>query len=141
MDSNKVEFYKNLLKDYIVIKDEVNAYSMGAKIVEIKKHFDNGKLLKHDNKSIFGIAFFNAFTIQGAEEVMKALRNNFDHEVINLLIKKHTLFQYMPENSIRYKKWKVGDFGNITYVKNTNNEFRVDFANLSLIERENRKII
>lgn len=132
----KVEYYKKLLEDYIVLEDKEYFSSSGAKIIEIRKHFDNGNLLKHDNDDIFGLAFFNVFSKKGFDEIINAIKCNLDNKEINLLIQKNTLYQYMPESTIRYKKWNVGDFGNVTYIKNSNKEFRLDFANLSLIERE-----
>jgi hypothetical protein len=137
--SSKQKFYKKLLEDYIVIEDKEYFSSTGAKIIEIKKHFDNGNLLKHENGNVFGIVFFNVFSKKGSEEIISAIKNNFDNKEIDLLIEKNKLFQYMPESTIRYNKWRVGDIGNVTYVKNANNEFRIDFCNQTLVKRETKE--
>ena len=136
MEIDNKEYFLNFLKDYIILENREYYSSTGAKIIEIKKHFDNGNLLMHDNGNVFGIAFFNVFSKNGSEEIIRAIKNNKENKEIDLLIEKHTLFQYLPESTIRYKKWRVGDLENVTYLKNTNKEFRTDFANLSLLERE-----
>jgi hypothetical protein len=136
MEIDNKQYFFNFLKDYIVLERKEHCFTSGTKIIKIEKYFDNGKLLKHDNNNLFGIAFFNAFIDKGAEEIMSAIKNNQDKKEIDLLIEKHTLIQYMPENTLRYKKWLVGDIGNGCLRKNTNEELRFDFVNLSLLNRE-----
>lgn len=138
---DKKKFYFEKYKDWLVFPD-VEGYNVkGLKIVNIKKHFVNGDLLRHrETNEVFGISFFNAITERANRLILNAIDENKPFEYIDDLFEKYQLFQYMPESTERYKKWQIGDQGTGTLLKNNKGIMRIEFANYSLKVREEKNI-
>lgn len=127
------------LQNYIVI-EEANVPYSGATVVDFKTHYDNGKNFTHANGDRYGLAFLNAFTKKGEDEIINAI-NSFPNKSIKdikEIIEKHRLKEYIHGNTKRYLETKIGDEG-CMYIEDLNNYSSVGFANQSAENRRRNK--
>ena len=124
-------------KNFIVL-DELNTSYSGVKITSIKKKHENGNLCKHTNGEKYAIAFFNAFSEEGFENISsKLLENeNITIDEIVKIIDENRLTEYISGNTKKYEQWKTDDEG-VLHIKYENERKRIiaTFGNKTVVDR------
>jgi flagellar basal body rod protein FlgG len=124
-------------KDFIVL-DELNTPYSGIKITNFKKKYENGNLFKHTNGEKYAIAFFNAFSEAGFENISsKLLENeNITIDEIVKIIEENRLFEYVSGSTKKYELWETDDEG-ILCIKYDNEKKRIvaSFTNKTVVNR------
>ena len=139
MDQKIENLIEEELQNCIVI-EEANVTYLGAKIVDFKTHYDDGKYFTHANGDRYGLAFLNVFTKEGEDEIFDAI-NSFPTKSITTIkeiIKKNRLKKYIHGNTKRFLETKTGDEGSV-YMEDLNNYSSVGFVNQSAENRRRNK--
>ena len=112
----------------------------GAKVVGFETHWPNNTPFKHSNGDTYGIAFLNAFTKTGMEEIVSSVSSypNKSIKEIEEIIEKNRLKKYINGNVQAFTETFIGDLGSI-YMDDINDYKSVRFSNLSVIDRVRNK--